>query len=85
MPYLFSFSGYETNCVIKFLYRLADVITSKIDLESSSKPMVDREKLWGNGKYKNLNILRTKRAFYMKQKPFFQNYLGTIIWWKKEV
>ena len=42
---------------------IVDVITSKIYLESSSKPMVDREKLWRSWKYKNLNILGTKRAF----------------------
>ena len=41
----------------------SDVITSKIYLESSCKSMVDRKKLWQSWKYKNLNILRTKRAF----------------------
>ena len=33
--------------------------------------MADREKKKWRKKYKKLNILRMKRAFYMKQKIFF--------------
>ena len=43
-----------------------DVIKFTIYLESSSKPMADREKLRRSRKSKNLNISRTKRASYMK-------------------
>ena len=43
-----------------------DVINFKIFLGSSSEAMADREKKRGRKKYKNLNILRTKRAFKMK-------------------
>ena len=38
----------------------------KIFRESNSKAMADRKKKRGRGKYKNLNILRMKRAFLMK-------------------
>ena len=34
-----------------------------IYLGATSKAMADREKKGGRQKYKNLNILRTKRAF----------------------
>ena len=33
--------------------------------------MADREKKRERRKYKNLNISKTKRAFYIKQKTFF--------------
>ena len=62
MSHLISFSRYQTKCVIKFLFR--QLMTSfKIFLRSSSKAMTDREKKRGRGKYKNLNISTTKRAF----------------------
>ena len=40
-----------------------EVINFKIYLGSSSKAMVDRNKKRERWKYKNLNNLRTKRAF----------------------
>ena len=40
-----------------------NVINFKIYLGSGSKAMADREKKKGRWKYKNLNVLRTKRAF----------------------
>ena len=43
-----------------------DVINFKIFLGSSSKAMGDRKKKKGRQKYKNLSILRMKRAFWMK-------------------
>ena len=48
-----------------------DVINFKIFLKSTSKAMADRGTKRGKQKYKNSNISRTKRAFYMKQKTFF--------------
>ena len=64
MSYIFSFSRYETKCVIEFSFRqLMDGINVKICLGLSSKAMVDREKKRGTLKYKHLNILITKRAF----------------------
>ena len=38
--------------------------------------MADIEKKRGRQKYKNLNILRTKKAFWMKQKIFFIVFEG---------
>ena len=63
MSYLFSFSRYQTKCVIKFLFAVIDVINFKIYLGSSSKAMADRDKKRARWKYKNLNYSRTKRAF----------------------
>ena len=36
------------------------------------------------GKYKNLNILRTKKSILDEIISIFHNFLSTIIWWKKE-
>ena len=50
----------------KFLHYLQIVtlfIKFKIYIVSSSRPMADKEKKRGRWKYKNLNILRTKRTF----------------------
>ena len=63
MPYLFSFSRYQTKCVNNFLVRLLMTSNFKIYLESTSEAMADREKKRGRRKYKNLNISRTKKAF----------------------
>ena len=56
MPYTFSFSRYQTKCIIKFLFKQCRVINFKIYLGSSSKAMVDREKKRRRWKYENLNI-----------------------------
>ena len=66
MPYLFSFSGYQTKCVIKFFCRqFMTSKTFKIYFGSSSKAMTDREKKSQRLKYKHLNanILKMKKAF----------------------
>ena len=60
MSYLFSFSRYQVKCVLS---SYSDVINFKIYLGSSSAAMADREKKRGRWKYKNLNMLRMKRAF----------------------
>ena len=60
VSYFFSFPRYQTKCVIK---TVDDDINSKIYLGSTSKAIADREKKRGRWKYKNLNILRMKRAF----------------------
>ena len=64
VSHLISFSRYQTKCVIKLsLRQLMMSWMSKIFLGSTAKAMADRGKKRGRQKYKNLNILRTKRAF----------------------
>ena len=64
MSYLFSFSRYQTKCVIKILFRqLMKSQTIRFILDQALKAMADWEKKRGRLKYKHLNILRTKRAF----------------------
>ena len=55
MSYLFSFSSYQTKCVIKFLFRrlMDDIINFKIYLGSSSQAMTEWEKKGEGG---NTNI-----------------------------
>ena len=47
MSYLFSFSRYQTKCVIKFLFRQLMTSQTNIYLGSSCKAMADREKREG--------------------------------------
>ena len=46
--------------------------------------MDDKERNTGGQKYKNLNILITKKVFYMKQKGFFITVWGLSFGEKKE-
>ena len=63
MSHLISFSRYQAKYVIKFLFRPLMTSNFKIFLGSACKAVADREKKRGRGKYTNLNIPRTKRAF----------------------
>ena len=56
-----------------------DVTNFKIYLRTTSKAMAGREKKGGRRKYKNLNILRTKRA------SLFHSFWRAIIWWKIKI
>ena len=58
-----SFLRYQAKCVIRSYLTFDDVINFEIFLESTSIAMAEREKKRGRGKYKNLNIFRTKRDF----------------------
>ena len=53
------------------VYPIDDVINFKIYFQSSSPAMTDRGKN-GRGKYKNLNILRTKKVLDEIKKFFFK-------------
>ena len=64
MSYLFSFSRYQTKCVIKFLFRqlmTSSTLTFTFDHPLEQRPAGRKRK--GERKYKSLNISRTKRAF----------------------
>ena len=65
MSHVFSFSRYQTKCVIKFS-TVDDIINFKIFLGLTSKAMADSERKGGRRKYKNLSMSRTKRAFEIK-------------------
>ena len=52
----------KQSCYV-LLYTIDDVINFKMYLRSNSKATGDKEKKRGRRKYKNLNILWTKRAF----------------------
>ena len=67
MSYLFSFSRYQTKCVIK------------IYLRSSSKAMADREKE-GKTEIQKFEHLENERSFLDKIKSTFHNNLSAIIW-----
>ena len=52
-----------SNKMLLSSYLVDNVINLKIFLGSTSQAMADSRKKRGRRKYKNLNILRTKRAF----------------------
>ena len=58
------------------------IINLKIYLWSPSQAMADWRKE-GKGKYKNVNILRTKKLFGLNRK-YFSYFLRATIWWKKK-
>ena len=58
------------------------IINLKIYLWSPSQAMADWRKD-GKGKYKNVNILRTKKLFGLNRK-YFPYFLRANIWWKKK-
>ena len=64
MSYLFSFSRYQTKCVIKFLFRqLMMSQTIRFMLDQPLKQWLTGRKRGEGKKYKNFNISRTKKAF----------------------
>ena len=69
--YLFSFSGYQTECFIEFLFRqLMTSWTLRFIFNHPPKQwLIGRKKREGQ-KYKKLNILRTKELFRWSKKHF---------------
>ena len=64
-PYFF-FKISNKMCYRVLIYAVDDVVNVTIFLGSTSKAISDGEKKRGRQKYRNLNILRTKRVFLMK-------------------
>ena len=64
MSYLFPSQDIKQNVPLSFY--LDNCLCHKINLQSFSKAMVDRKEKREGRKYKNWNISRTKRAFWMK-------------------
>ena len=76
--FLLKISNNVSLCSFKFLF--SQLITSIIlwfIFHHSSGDIADKEKKSGWCKYKGLNIMRTKKAFWMRLKAFF-----IIFWWK---
>ena len=80
MLYLFSFSRYQAKCVISSYLSSRWGVNFKIYLRTTIKAMADGEKKRGRRKYKNLNIWRTKGAFYVEIKNIFHSFWRAIIW-----
>ena len=73
MSHIFSFSRYQTKCVIKSIFR-----GILIYLESSFKPMVDRKKLSeGKLEIQKIECLENEKSFLDEIKSIFHNYLKT--------
>ena len=64
MSYLFSFTRYQTKCVIEFLFRqLMTSGTLRFIFDHPLKQWPTGRKRWEEQTCEKLNISRTKRAF----------------------
>ena len=73
MSYLFSFSQYQTKCLIKFLFRVDDVIKFKTYLQTTSKAMADREKKKGKREIQKFKYLENEKSFCDEIKNIFHS------------
>ena len=84
MSYFFSFSGYQTKCVIEFLFR--QLMTSwtlrfiLIILQSNGR-QVEKE---GRTEIQKIEYLENEMSFLDETKSIFHSFWRAIIWWKNK-
>ena len=76
ISYLFTFSRYQTKCVIKFLFK-----NFKIYLQSSSIAIADRVKE-ERMEIQKFEYLENEDSFLDEMKNLFHSFWRAIIWWK---
>ena len=81
MSYLFSFSGYQTKCVIEFLLR--QLMTSwtlrfTFDHPQSNGRQVEKE---GRTEIQKIEYLENEKSFLDEIKSNFHGFWRAIIWW----
>ena len=79
MLYLFSFSRYQTTCVIEFLFR--ELMTSSTLRFISDHPLKQwrrRIEIW------KFEYLENEKSFLDQIKSIFHSFWRTIIWWKNK-
>ena len=84
MSYLFSFTLYQTKCVIKFLFR--QLMTSRSLRFIFDQPLqqwLTGRKRWDDRNTKKFNISRKKELFRWNKKE--KKIWRTIIWWETEI
>ena len=81
MSHLISFSGYQTKCVVKFLFRQ---LRRQIFLGSTFKAMADKEKK-GMMKIQKFEYLEYEKSFSDEIKNIFHSFRRTIIWQKIKI
>ena len=83
ISYLFSFSGYQTKCVIEFLFR--QLMTSWIWFIFDHPP-----KQWPTGRKRGkeriqkTEYLEKEKSFLDEIKSMFYSFWRAIIWWKNK-
>ena len=84
MSYLFSFSRYQTECFIEFLFRqLMASWSLRLIFDHPLKQWPTGRKKREGQKYKNLNISGTK-SFLDEIKSIFHSFWRAIIWWNNK-
>ena len=74
MSYLFSFTRYQTKCVIKFLFgQLLTLWTLRFIFDEPLKQWLTRGKKRGRQKYKNL-YLENEKSFLDEIKNIFHSF-----------
>ena len=77
MSYRFSFSRYQTKCVIKFLF--TQLLTSKTLRFIFDHSLADGWQGKNEGKRQNYKI-ENKKSFLDKIKMISHNYLRAVLW-----
>ena len=84
MSYLFSFSGYQTKCVIEFLFRqLMTSWTLSFIFDHHRKQWPTRIKRGKDRNTKN-EYLENKKRFLDEIKNIFHSFWMAMIWWKNK-
>ena len=84
MSYLFSFSGYQTKCVIEFLFR--QLITSWtlrfiFDHPPKQGRQVEKEE---RTEIQKFEYVENEKSFLDEIKSIFHGFLRAIIWWNNK-
>ena len=73
MSYLFFFLRYQIKCVLKPLFKVADVINFKVYLESSFNAMTERENQREDGNA-NILIFREGNKLFRRNQNIFNSF-----------
>ena len=85
MSYLFSFSGYQTKCVIEFLFRqLMTSWTLRFIFNHPPKQWPTGRKK-GKDRYTKIWISQERNELFRWNKKHFHRFWRAIIWWKIKI
>ena len=80
MYYFFTFSRYQTKCIIKFLSRQLMSWTLKFILDQALKQWLTGRKE-GKMEIQKPKYLKNENSFLDEIKNIFHSFWRTIIWW----
>ena len=85
ISYLYSFTRYQTKCVIKFLFRqLMTSQTLRFIFDQPLKQWLTGRKRWADRNTKS-EYLQNKKSFLDEIKNIFHKFWRAIIWWDRNL